>query len=278
MNYSLLLFLLLFTFRLDAQIHYLPEDTVIFNRFLQYSKQGEQSLIHTAHFFINTPYIGGTLEGDEVERLRINMRELDCVTFVENVIALQLMLQSEKQTFDNFCEILQKIRYRNGVINGYPSRLHYFSEWLYNNRQKGIVSLPATTNCKNFEPELSYMSTHCDAYPALKNNPKLCNEIAEIEKNINNLINFCFIEKDKIKDSSEEIHNGDIIAITTHIKGLDIVHTGFALQQNGKIYLLHASSSSDAKKVIISNEPLHDYLARYENHSGVIIGRLTIYD
>ena len=275
MKSRLFIFIVLVVFiviRLDAHTKYLPEDTVIFNRFLQYSEQGNRSIIYTANFFMNTPYVGHTLEGDSEEQLRINLRELDCVTFVENVIALHLMLQSERHTFDNFCRILQQIRYRNGIIDGYLSRLHYFSEWLDNNRQKGIISLPAIPGCHDFTTKVSYISSHCDAYPALKANPEWCKQMINIEKSIHELKLFS-IPKERLKDSEASLKTGDIIAITTHANGLDIAHTGLALVQNGRVYLLHASS--EVKKVIISNETLHDYLARLKNHSGVIVARIN---
>jgi len=256
--------------RLDAQIKYLPEDTVIFHRFLQYAQQGERSIIRTAQFFMNTPYVGGTLEGDEKEQLRVNLRELDCVTFVENVLALHLMLQSDDHTFKNFCRLLQNIRYRNGVIDGYLSRLHYFSEWIYNNRQMGMISQPAIPVCREFTTKVSYMSTHCDAYPALKSNPDQCRQMAAIEKSIHEL-NLCYIPKEQVKKDETHLLTGDIIAITTSLNGLDIAHTGYAIMQNGRIYLLHASS--DAKKVIVSDKTLHDYLANRKNHSGVMVAR-----
>jgi hypothetical protein len=258
-------------FRLDAQIKYLPEDTIIFNRFLQYSKQSNPSIVHTANFFIGTPYVGGTLDGGSEEQLQVNLRELDCVTFVENIIALHLMLQSDQHTVINFCQILQHIRYRNGVIDGYLSRLHYFSEWLDNNRQKGIISLPAIPACQDFTKKVNFMSTHCDAYPALKTNPEWCKQMMAIEKSIHEL-NLCYIPKEQLKDYEANINTGDIIAITTHLNGLDIAHTGFALIQNGRVYLLHASS--EIKKVVVSEETLHDYLARRKNHSGVMVGRI----
>ena len=270
----LVLFLVLGCFiisSIGAQVRYEPEDVEVFNRFLQYSKQGENSIVHAALFFIDTPYVGGTLEGDEIEQLRVNLRELDCVTFVENVIALHLMLNSGQHTFDNFCSILQRIRYRDGVIDGYLSRLHYFSEWLDNNRLKGIVTLPALPACQSFNPSVSFMSSNCDAYPALKSNPELCKLISSIEKNVNEL-NLCYIPKQQVKDLGANLSTGDIIAISTLINGLDIAHTGFAFVQNGKTYLLHASS--DLKKVVISDETLHDYLARFRNHSGILTGRV----
>jgi len=259
-----------FIFPIDAQVRHLPEDTVIFRKFLQYAQQGDHSIIHTARFFSDTPYTGGTLEGDSVEQLAVNLRELDCVTFVENVIALHLMLQSER-TYDNFCRILQQIRYRNGVIDGYLSRLHYFSEWLDDNRQKGIISLPAIPGCRDFSPAVSFMSTHCDHYPALKTRPDWCRQMTAIENNINRL-KVCYIPKEQVKNYEKSLQNGDIIAITTHIQGLDVAHTGFAVVQNGRLYLLHASS--EAKKVVVSDETLHDYLARRKNHSGVMVARI----
>jgi hypothetical protein len=252
-------------------MRYLPEDTVVFNRFMQYSEQGDRSILHTMRFFLGAPYTAGTLEGDEVEQLRINLRELDCVTYVENVIALQLMLQGEQHCFSEFCRILQKIRYRNGVIDGYLSRLHYFSDWLDNNRIMEIIDLPVIEGCGSFKPAVWYMSAHCDAYPALKSNPALCKRMSADEKNVNELV-FCYIPKEKINAVNDYINTGDIISITTLINGLDIAHNGFALKQNGKIYLMHASS--DAKKVIVSGETLHDYLARIKNHSGVIVSRM----
>ena len=260
------------TFQMDAQIHYLAEDTIIFYRFLQYAQQDDQSLIHTARFFLNTPYVGGTLEGDSIEQLRVNLRELDCVTFVESTLALHLMLQSDQRTFANFCRILQYIRYRNGIIDGYLSRLHYFSEWLDNNRQKEIINLPAIPGCQDFIPPVSFMSTHCNNYPALKNNPDLCKQIADVEKNIQKL-KLCYIPKEQVKNYEKYLQTGDIISITTHIQGLDASHTGLALVQNGRVYLLHASS--EAKKVLISDETLHDYLANRKNNSGIMVGRLN---
>jgi len=272
---SRFIFILLFVSTIaNAQVHYLPEDTVIFNRFLQYSRSrdAKHCVSTTALYFINTPYIAGTLEGDSDERLRVNLRELDCVTFVETVIALHLMLQSDNQTFDNYCRILQNIRYRNGIINGYLSRLHYFSEWLENNRQKEIISLPVIPPaCSSFTPNVSFMSNNCNSYPALKDNANLCKQMSEFEKNVN-LLNFCYTPKEQVKGLGTNIKTGDIIAITTRIKGLDIVHTGFAYIQNGKTHLLHASS--DAKKVLISDETLHEYLARYKNHTGIIQARI----
>lgn len=64
-----------------------------------------------------------------------------------------------------------------------------------------------------------------------------------------------------------DIKNGDIIAITTNIKGLDVVHTGFACWVDGKLHLLHASSVM--KKVILDSQTLFEYSKNKKAHTGV---------
>jgi hypothetical protein len=60
--------------------------------------------------------------------------------------------------------------------------------------------------------------------------------------------------------------------ITSNVDGLDFNHEGFAIQKNGRVYLLHASY--EQKKVIISTELLVDYLNRINKHSGISVLRL----
>ena len=68
------------------------------------------------------------------------------------------------------------------------------------------------------------------------------------------------------------INNGDLIAITTTVEGLDIGHVGIAIKmEDGKIHLLHAPTVS--AKVQITEEPLSVYLQKYKRHSGVIVLR-----
>lgn len=78
-------------------------------------------------------------------------------------------------------------------------------------------------------------------------------QMIEIEKKWKN-VPVSYIPKTSLNVSSEEldIKNGDIIAITTNIKGLDVVHTGFACWVDGKLHLLHASSVM--KKVILDSQ------------------------
>ena len=54
----------------------------------------------------------------------------------------------------SFADNLQKIRYRDGVIDGYTSRLHYTSDWIENGVRQGFLedvtaqnSTQTTQNC-----------------------------------------------------------------------------------------------------------------------------------
>lgn len=82
-----------------------------------------------------------------------------------------------------------------------------------------------------------------------------------------------YIPKDSLNlHNISQIHNGDIIAITTSIKGLDISHVGFAYWVNGKLHLLHASLNK--KQVIIENIPLNEQLQQHKSQSGIRVLRI----
>ena len=117
---------------------------------------------------------------------------------------------------------------------------------------------------------INFMSTHRDLYPFLKENNANYEKIKESEEFLNNE-ELCILEQDKIEENEHLISNGDIIALTTSIKGLDITHTGIAIREkDGRIHLLHASSSGEVK---ISKEPLVDYLKKIKNNTGIMVCR-----
>lgn len=220
-------------------------------------------------YFLGIPYVAYTLEAPGPERLQVNLRGLDCTTLVENALAFSRLLMSERQDFETYKSILTNIRYRSGKLDGYPSRLHYASDWLADNIQKGYVS--AVQFCSiadTLYPKVSFMSTHPSAYAALKADSTLLPVIVAQEEKINGL-SFSYLPKNKVTNEAPTIRNGDIIAISTRLAGLDFSHMGIAVRQNGKVYLLHASST--LKKVVISESTLSAYLAGIKNHSGIVV-------
>ena len=124
---------------------YQSEDIEIYNDLIEIVRRcdvtpsmGDLMLI-VGKYFQGFPYVGNTLEREGEESLVINLREFDCFTFVENAVALAWIIKKGKSEFDDYVDALERIRYRDGILDGYSSRLHYFSDWLFDNGQKGIV-------------------------------------------------------------------------------------------------------------------------------------------
>lgn len=233
----------------------------------------EKQVVQIGNLFIGTPYVSKTLEKKGKEQLVVNLREMDCTTFVETVTALILSVQNNTYSFRDYCSNLQKIRYRNGIINEYPSRLHYFSDWIQNNIQKGIIKEVTPKEGSLIQKQsINFMSSHADKYTPLTENAFFLKEIKNTEKLLSNMT-IRYIPKDSLNSHNiSQIHNGDIIAITTSIKGLDISHVGFAYRVNGKLHLLHASLNK--KQIIIESIPLNKQLQQHKSQSGIRVLRI----
>lgn len=229
-------------------------------------------VIEVAKMFMQTAYVGGTLDGNEKEQLVVNLRELDCTTYLENVVALSKALSKKEVTTDDFLKELENLRYRNGKLTDYSSRLHYFSDWIYENEKKGIVkNITSEIGGEVYDKTINFMSTHVNSYPALQSDTALVDEIRKIEKEINKREMF-FIPETNIQQIEDKIQNGDLIAITTNVEGLDISHVGIAIHVNDRLHLMHASSK--AKKVIISDIPLAEMIMKSKYQSGIMVARV----
>jgi hypothetical protein len=221
--------------------------------------------------FLETAYVEKTLELPGEEKLVINLMGLDCTTFLESVVTLSRISMENRFSFSDFEKELEFLRYRNGVNNGYPSRLHYFSEWIYENEKKGILKdITKEIGGTVYENKPTFMSSNPKFYPQLSNQG-FVEELKKTETVISGR-SYHYIPKEEIDLHESKIQSGDLIAITTSMNNLDIVHVGFAIQSQGRIHLLHASSGS--MKVEISEKPLSDYLKGNKSQSGIMVCRL----
>ncbi len=253
-----------------------PADSLIFKQTIETCNTeiiGE-CIVDYGQSFIGTPYIAHTLEGNASETLVINLRALDCATFVESIFAMAIASQSEDKSYTYFTKIIKALRYHAGVIADYGSRIHYFSDWLYENQQNGYLrDVSAEIGGVPFTTKVSFMSQNPKYYPALSDKNEL-EKVKAVEENMNTHMNtrkLFYITKDKISAIEDKLQNGDIIGITTSVAGLDIAHEGFVLKKNGHAYLLHASS--ELKKVVVSDETIAEYLARHKTQTGIMVAR-----
>ncbi len=226
------------------------------------------------------PYVGQTLEKGDTERLIINLRQLDCTTFVENLLALTLCMKHNKRSFSDFCNFLRTIRYAEGKVS-YETRLHYFSSWIESNSYLEYISegrqenLPLSLFTENQLLDIHFMSTHANLYPALKGNQEMTESIRQTEKSLSGR-RLKYIPKAMLRNYTslrKHIQSGDIIAIVTKVKGLDISHVGIASWHNdGTLHLLNASQTH--KKVIDEPMTLYDYMQKHKSQIGIRVLRV----
>lgn len=241
------------------------------------SGSAQQYVPMMATLFLDTPYTAGTLEHDGAEQLSIDLQHLDCTTFVETVAALSITAARHQKTAYDFANNLERIRYRNGRIDGYASRLHYISDWILDNHARGILT-EVTTNFPDTRHEvrtLDFISTHRSLYPAIASDDRTYQEIRTAEEAYRSH-RYPYISKNKLlsdRNTLRLLKEGDIVAITTSTKGLDVSHIGIITLVNGVPHLLHASSK--AAKVTVSDIPIGEYLRRNRSATGLRVIRLN---
>ena len=229
--------------------------------------------------FVGTPYAPHTLEVEGEEHLVIELQEFDCVTFVENVLALARFVRSAPEAMLDdpmryrayYSGILQNIRYRDGNLDGYGSRLHYFSEWITNKDAMGLVrNLSAELGGVPDDEPIDFMTSHPDAYRQLGEDPAFLPALREIELRLSGEPRH-YVPQDRIADVTDGIRDGDLIAATSTVAGLDVAHTGIALWKDGRLHVLHAPLVDGV--VEMSELPLADRIERIGGQDGIMVAR-----
>ena len=262
-------------------VTYMQKDSLTVCRLLAEARQLPPTAclqLFFARKFLGLPYVAHTLEINDDERLVVNTRQLDCTTLVENVTALTLCAQRRQTSWHDFLRTLAAMRYRDGKITDYTSRIHYFTEWITANSKEGIVSEVQAPNPPFSAVQsvsVSFMSTHPNSYKALRQHPEYVAAIRKMERQVSGQ-RFRYIPKSGVRNHSQlrkAVKDGDIIAITCRKKGLDIAHLGFAVWREGKLHLLNASQLHG--RVVEEPKILYDYLQEHPTHTGIRIIRIN---
>lgn len=207
--------------------------------------------------FIGKPYVGGTLDIYDTEQCIVNLDELDCVTFFESVFALARIIKAGNYSYDALIEAVTQTRYKEGIIDGYTSRLHYTSQWILQNSNNALVrDITKEIGGTAINFKLGFMSANPKYYKQLSAAPDLIGEIQAIENKIANH-KFYYIPKNKVQSIEPLLHTGDIIAIVTNKKGLDYSHTGIIFRKDSVARFMHASLKQ--KKVMLDSS-ISEYL------------------
>ena len=273
------LLMLIITFKTFSQIYSEKDVDICKSKFkfaMDDSLSGKpinEVLVEIGKSFLGTEYVGHTLEKDGDEQLVINLSGLDCTTFMESALTFARCIKKGKTSFNDYLNELTFIRYRNGKINKYPSRLHYTSDWIYNNQEKGIVNdITKEIGGEKINFNVGVMSENPKYYRQLQEHPEFIPIIKKQEEEIKKR-EYYYIPKDEIEKIESKIHTGDIIALTTNNKGEDIGHVGIAIKlADGRIHFMHAPLAGS--KVQVTELPLFDYAKKVKKHTGIIVLRV----
>ena len=232
-----------------------------------------QVLQAVATKFLGATYREGLLEQGKTENLFVSLTEFDCVLFVETVLAFSRNLISANPNYENFVQKVEEVRYVNGKLDGYCSRLHYFSEWIRDNQRRNIVrDLTAELGGVNLDKTLNFMSINWKKYPRLQNNEANHQCILAMERKMAIEMKaepLRYIPTKKINSIYPLLKAGDIIAVTTNLKGLDATHTGLVYLTTKGVGFIHASPSG---QVTVSKD-LQRYIEGVDQAIGIMVAR-----
>lgn len=243
------------------------QDTTRINQLLQEGiasgiKTPNELVAFYADRLLGTPYVAHTLESDE-ELLTINIDELDCTTFVETLYALARTTMNGRYSWLDYAANLENVRYRNGEMGDYSSRLHYISEWILNNASRGNLKevTPDLPHANYLIKTIDFMTNHKDSYRSLKDDSAMVEKIKGYEMALRNH-RMPYLKKSWLGDKAVKaaLRDGDFVGLVTKIEGLDISHLGIIHKDDkGEIYLLDASMSGG--KVMLESKNLRDHLS-----------------
>lgn len=242
-------------------IRYTDKDVAIFNEVVSFAKENSslptsELVVQIALHLLETPYVAATLE-QEPEMLTINMGETDCILFVEMCVALAVTIKEGDLSFESYCDNVRNLRYRDGVVDGYVSRIHYTSEWISQNSERGYMTEISSELGEVLYQDFSYMSVHSDSYKQLKDCPDRVREIRRVEEELSGDKPFYFLSQRGIRKNESKIKNGDIVCFVSPVEGLDISHVGLAYWVDDELKFIHASYKE--KKVVIDKQTIAGY-------------------
>jgi len=201
--------------------------------------------------FLGTPYQESTLVGDinTPEVLVINLEGVDCFTLLDYVESMRL-----SASFDEFKENLKKVRYQGGGVS-FENRNHFFTDW----REYNAVLIDDVTEKIGGTHAISVRKT----LNRKEDGSYFLPGIEPRERVIQ------YIPVNRIDDSViNELRTGDYIGIYSVENGLDVSHVGISIRNKNKIYLRHASSLKEHRKVV--DQDFKNYLA---DKPGILVFR-----
>ena len=236
-------------------------------------REGEsfgQLITRIARAQIGAPYFNPK-QTDAPETLDTRVDSFQCVSLVETSLALARCTWVGTPIPECYQRELIATRYRDGHLEGYSSRLHYFYDWIADNaRRERVAVMTEQLGGRSGPRKFKIMTKNPDLYPALKD-PLIHAQMSSIEEQLNQR-GPVWVRRDDIPHLKDELKEGDIIGIVGNQPGLLIIHTGFITEGgDGTKRYIHASSHHE--RVVLTPDDIEDYVFRERRRRGIVIAR-----
>ncbi|MCS7296855.1 MAG: DUF1460 domain-containing protein [Bacteroidia bacterium] len=197
------------------------------------------------------PYGSGG-KGLGPQELLLNLEQMDCMTAVENLMALHLTHQHQTSSIQDFIRFLSEVRYQALPPCRWEDRYHYLTHAFIEWEEKGWGSwLPFGSPESR---EVFYITKHRKNYSGFSD----WHFIKAIEARLSSHPRYC-ISSERIGEWLPFLQDGDLIAFVSSEEGLDVSHVGVFFWEKDRPTFAHASLR--AKKWVYG-EDLCAYLDR----------------
>ncbi len=199
--------------------------------------------------FLDVPYKENTLTGgiNTTEVLVINLRQVDCFTFLDYIEAMRV-----SSSYAEFERNLIRVRYKDGIVL-FKNRNHFFTDWVENNSSfvSDVTEAIGCGKARKIQKTLNLK----------ENRDRYLQGIKPIKRVIN------YLPADFVDAQlTAGLKTGDYAGIYSDRPGLDVSHVGIIIKDRNDTFIRHASS---VKKRVV-DEPLIDYVS---SSPGIIILR-----
>ncbi|MGO9612098.1 MAG: N-acetylmuramoyl-L-alanine amidase-like domain-containing protein, partial [Dissulfurispiraceae bacterium] len=188
--------------------------------------------------FLDIGYKAQTLIGDQErpETFVIDLEGVDCVTYIEYVEALRL-----SGSYQQFKDKLKRVRYRLGQVS-FERRNHFFTDWREFNSEY-VRDVTEQTGRGRIKKVRKILNGKDDGTLYVPGIPLTERDITYIPSDV--------IDAEVIWN----LETGDYAGLYSEAQGLDVSHVGIVIKKEGNVYLRHASSDTNHKKVLDQDFP-----------------------
>ncbi|MCI0515291.1 DUF1460 domain-containing protein [candidate division KSB1 bacterium] len=212
-----------------------------------------EKIVYYSERFLNAPYrlqCEGEGEHGRYEREPLmNLKEINCMTYCEIVLALTLA-----DYYENLFNILQHIRYRQGII-GMATRNHYtMADWLPANAWC-LDDVTQLVGADDIQP-LTRTISHTTFFDG-----KGIHDLPQILPDRE--ITIQYLPLSKLAAHEAQLMPGDIVSLIQDRPGIFSAHMLMLVKRDGQTYFRHASMA--AHKVV--DVPFITYIADLAKNS-----------